>query len=53
MSAVGHSITWRRPLSVKQVDMHGATAFVVSGLMHDPHEIYFMDKFMFLFWSLN
>ncbi|EOY05671.1 hypothetical protein QUC31_016658 [Theobroma cacao] len=35
MSAVGHSITWRRPLSVKQVDMHGATAFVVSGTPAD------------------
>ncbi|WRX20084.1 Survival protein SurE-like phosphatase/nucleotidase - like 2 [Theobroma cacao] len=35
MSAVGHSITWRRPLSVKQVDMDGATAFVVSGTPAD------------------
>lgn len=30
-SGVGHGITWRRPLSAKQVDIVGATAFAVSG----------------------
>ncbi|XP_059289756.1 uncharacterized protein LOC132043264 isoform X4 [Lycium ferocissimum] len=29
-SAVSHSITWRHALSVKQVDISGATAFAVS-----------------------
>ncbi|GFZ22046.1 survival protein SurE-like phosphatase/nucleotidase [Actinidia rufa] len=31
-SAVSHSITWRHAVSVKQVDIDGATAFAVSGL---------------------
>ncbi|KAL3328852.1 hypothetical protein AABB24_036125 [Solanum stoloniferum] len=29
-SAVSHSITWRNAISVKQVDISGATAFAVS-----------------------
>lgn len=37
MSAVSHGITWVRPVSAKQVEMDGATAFMVSGnLMLDP-----------------
>ncbi|KAK4855668.1 hypothetical protein QYF36_009594 [Acer negundo] len=32
MSAVSHSVTWVHPLSVKQVDIDGATAFAVSVL---------------------
>ncbi|XWS13636.1 hypothetical protein CRYUN_Cryun36dG0054500 [Craigia yunnanensis] len=34
-SAVSHSITWRHPVSVKQVDINGATAFAVSGTPAD------------------
>ncbi|XP_049407972.1 uncharacterized protein LOC125871428 isoform X2 [Solanum stenotomum] len=34
-SAVSHSITWRNALSVKQVDISGATAFAVSGTPAD------------------
>ncbi|XP_016504937.1 uncharacterized protein LOC107822872 isoform X2 [Nicotiana tabacum] len=34
-SAVSHSITWRHALSVKQVDIRGATAFSVSGTPAD------------------
>ncbi|XP_060182290.1 uncharacterized protein LOC132611949 isoform X3 [Lycium barbarum] len=34
-SAVSHSITWRHALSVKQVDISGATAFAVSGTPAD------------------
>ncbi|XP_070016004.1 uncharacterized protein LOC107786271 isoform X2 [Nicotiana tabacum] len=34
-SAVSHSITWRHALSVKQVDISGATAFSVSGTPAD------------------
>lgn len=34
-SAVSHSITWRHPLSVKQVNIEGATAFAVSGTPAD------------------
>ncbi|XVF38214.1 hypothetical protein REPUB_Repub20aG0081300 [Reevesia pubescens] len=35
MSAVSHSITWRQPLSVYQVEMDGATAFAASGTPAD------------------
>lgn len=34
-SAVSHSITWRHPVSVKQVDINGATAYAVSGTPAD------------------
>ncbi|KAL3505915.1 hypothetical protein ACH5RR_031297 [Cinchona calisaya] len=34
-SAVSHSITWRNPVSVKRVDISGATAFAVSGTPAD------------------
>ncbi|KAM3326475.1 5'-nucleotidase SurE isoform X1 [Capsicum chacoense] len=34
-SAVSHSITWRNALSVKPVDISGATAFAVSGTPAD------------------
>ncbi|KAK6254958.1 hypothetical protein SCA6_016263 [Theobroma cacao] len=34
-SAVSHSITWRHPVSVKQVDIDGATAYAVSGTPAD------------------
>ncbi|PON80085.1 Survival protein SurE-like phosphatase/nucleotidase [Parasponia andersonii] len=34
-SAVSHSITWRHPLAVKQVQIQGATAFAVSGTPAD------------------
>ncbi|XVF63120.1 hypothetical protein PTKIN_Ptkin09bG0063300 [Pterospermum kingtungense] len=34
-SAVSHSITWRHPVSVKQVDIDGAIAFAVSGTPAD------------------
>ncbi|KAK9288739.1 hypothetical protein L1049_017203 [Liquidambar formosana] len=34
-SAVSHSITWRHPLSVKQVEIDGAKAFAVSGTPAD------------------
>ncbi|POO02184.1 Survival protein SurE-like phosphatase/nucleotidase [Trema orientale] len=34
-SAVSHSITWLHPLSVKQVQIQGATAFAVSGTPAD------------------
>ncbi|XP_057486534.1 uncharacterized protein LOC130772612 [Actinidia eriantha] len=34
-SAVSHSITWRHAVSVKQVDIDGATAFAVSGTPAD------------------
>ncbi|XP_051129895.1 uncharacterized protein LOC127250581 [Andrographis paniculata] len=34
-SAVSHSITWRRPLSVKPVEVDGTTAFAVSGTPAD------------------
>ena len=30
---VGHSITWQNPLPVKQVEIPGATAFAVPGLL--------------------
>nr|XP_043626721.1 5'-nucleotidase SurE [Erigeron canadensis]XP_043626722.1 5'-nucleotidase SurE [Erigeron canadensis]XP_043626723.1 5'-nucleotidase SurE [Erigeron canadensis] len=35
MSAVSHSITWRHALSAKPVQIHGATAFAVSGTPAD------------------
>ncbi|KAK3190041.1 hypothetical protein Dsin_029602 [Dipteronia sinensis] len=35
MSAVSHSVTWAHPLSVKQVDINGATAFAVFGTPAD------------------
>ncbi|XP_024931219.2 uncharacterized protein LOC107423200 isoform X2 [Ziziphus jujuba] len=34
-SAVSHSITWRHPLAVKQVQIDGATAFAVAGTPAD------------------
>ncbi|KAF7850191.1 hypothetical protein BT93_L5770 [Corymbia citriodora subsp. variegata] len=34
-SAVSHSITWRHPIAVKQVDVSGAEAFAVSGTPAD------------------
>ncbi|PPD72421.1 hypothetical protein GOBAR_DD30676 [Gossypium barbadense] len=34
-SAVSHSITWRHPVSVKQVDINGAIAYAVSGTPAD------------------
>ncbi|KAG4182638.1 hypothetical protein ERO13_A09G056000v2 [Gossypium hirsutum] len=34
-SAVSHSITWRHPVSVKQVDINGAIAFAVFGTPAD------------------
>ncbi|OVA18851.1 Survival protein SurE-like phosphatase/nucleotidase [Macleaya cordata] len=34
-SAVSHCITWRHALSVKQVDIEGATAYAVSGTPAD------------------
>ncbi|KAM7485513.1 hypothetical protein LguiA_001522 [Lonicera macranthoides] len=34
-SAVSHSITWRHAISVKRVDINGATAFAVSGTPAD------------------
>ncbi|KAJ8563567.1 hypothetical protein K7X08_032019 [Anisodus acutangulus] len=38
-SAVSHSISWQRPLSVKKVDISGATAFAVSGTPADSTSI--------------
>ncbi|XP_062108358.1 uncharacterized protein LOC133819190 [Humulus lupulus] len=38
-SAVSHSITWRHPLAVKQVEIEGATAFAVSGTPADCSSI--------------
>ncbi|XVF63121.1 hypothetical protein PTKIN_Ptkin09bG0063400 [Pterospermum kingtungense] len=35
MSAISHSITWLVPVSAKQVEMDGATAFMVSGTPAD------------------
>lgn len=34
-SAVSHGITWRHPVSAKQVDIDGATSFAVSGTPAD------------------
>ncbi|MCD7455063.1 hypothetical protein HAX54_026940 [Datura stramonium] len=34
-SAVGHSISWKRTISVKKVDIDGATAYAVSGTPAD------------------
>ncbi|XP_071940434.1 uncharacterized protein [Coffea arabica] len=34
-SAVSHSVTWRNPVSAKQVEISGATAFAVSGTPAD------------------
>ncbi|GAB2266638.1 hypothetical protein Dimus_037909 [Dionaea muscipula] len=34
-SATSHSITWRHPVSAKQVDINGATAFAISGTPAD------------------
>ncbi|GLT78502.1 hypothetical protein SLA2020_500340 [Shorea laevis] len=34
-SAFSHSITWRHPVSVKQVDIDGTTAYAVSGTPAD------------------
>ncbi|XP_010532537.1 PREDICTED: uncharacterized protein LOC104808540 [Tarenaya hassleriana] len=34
-SAVSHSITWAKPVSAKQVEIDGATAFAVSGTPAD------------------
>ncbi|CAI9118476.1 OLC1v1020053C1 [Oldenlandia corymbosa var. corymbosa] len=34
-SAVSHSITWRNPVSVKRVEINGATAYAVSGTPAD------------------
>ncbi|MFS7929946.1 putative 5'-nucleotidase [Helianthus anomalus] len=34
-SAVSHSITWRQPVSAKQTEISGATAFAVSGTPAD------------------
>ncbi|KAH7843452.1 hypothetical protein Vadar_016793 [Vaccinium darrowii] len=34
-SAVSHSITWRAPVSVQEVNLNGATAFAVSGTPAD------------------
>ncbi|KAH7844184.1 hypothetical protein Vadar_025245 [Vaccinium darrowii] len=34
-SAVSHSITWRNPVSVQEVNLNGATAFAVSGTPAD------------------
>lgn len=31
-SAVSHGFTWRHPITVKKVQIEGATAFAVSGL---------------------
>ena len=33
-SAVSHCITWRHPLTVKQVHIDGATAFAASGMWY-------------------
>ncbi|XP_060215398.1 uncharacterized protein LOC132642148 [Lycium barbarum] len=38
-SAVSHSISWQHPLSVKKVDISGATAFAVSGTPADSTSI--------------
>ncbi|XP_021857703.2 uncharacterized protein [Spinacia oleracea] len=34
-SAIGHGITWRHPISAKQVEIEGATAFAVAGTPAD------------------
>ncbi|KAM3233535.1 5'-nucleotidase SurE [Capsicum annuum] len=38
-SAVSHSVSWQRALSVKKVDISGATAFAVSGTPADSTSI--------------
>lgn len=48
-SAVSHSITWRHPLAVKRVDMEGATAYGVSGLLNYSH----FPLFFGLSWRLS
>ena len=36
-SAVSHSITWIHALAVKRVEIEGATAYAVSGLLNYSH----------------
>lgn len=38
-SAVSHCVSWQRPISVKKVDISGATAFAVSGTPADSTSI--------------
>lgn len=47
-SAVSHSISWQHALSVKKVDINGATAFAVSGTPADSTSIG-LSKMLFPF----
>ncbi|PHT45256.1 hypothetical protein CQW23_14414 [Capsicum baccatum] len=47
-SAVSHSVSWQRALSVKKVDISGATAFAVSGTPADSTSIG-LSKMLFPF----
>lgn len=47
-SAVSHSITWRHPLAVKQVQIDGATAFAVSGSWHPLFGYFLIEPLVFL-----